>query len=40
MPVEYKCEDAVVAYRNYYMSEEKRKIASWKKKRAKPEWYV
>jgi hypothetical protein len=40
MPVEYKCEDAVLAYRNYYMSEEKRKIASWKKKRAKPEWYV
>lgn len=39
MPVEYKSDDAVESYRNYYMSEEKQKIASWKKKREKPEWY-
>ena len=39
MPDEYKCEDAVEAYRNYYMSPDKQKIASWKKKREKPEWY-
>jgi hypothetical protein len=39
MPVEYKTEDPVESYRNYYMSEEKQKIASWKKKREKPEWY-
>lgn len=40
MPDEYKCEDAVEAYRNYYMSPDKQKIASWKKKREKPEWYI
>jgi hypothetical protein len=40
MPVEYKTDDPVVSYRNYYMSEEKQKIASWKKKREKPEWYI
>jgi hypothetical protein len=39
MPVEYKTEDPVESYRNYYMSVEKQKIASWKKKREKPEWY-
>jgi hypothetical protein len=40
MPDKYKSEDAVEAYRNYYMSEEKQKIASWKKKREKPYWYI
>jgi hypothetical protein len=39
MPEQYKSDDAVEAYRNYYMSEEKQRIASWKKKREKPEWY-
>jgi hypothetical protein len=40
MPDEYKGEDPIQAYRNYYMSPEKQKIASWKKKRTKPEWYI
>jgi hypothetical protein len=40
MPVQYKHEDAVQAYRNYYMSEEKQKIATWNKKRAAPSWYI
>jgi hypothetical protein len=39
MPNEYKSYDPVKAYRNYYMSEEKQKIASWKKGRERPEWY-
>jgi hypothetical protein len=39
MPVQYKSDDAVESYRNYYMSDEKQRIASWKKKREKPEWY-
>jgi hypothetical protein len=39
MPDIYKTEDPVLSYRNYYMSEEKQKIASWKKKREKPKWY-
>ena len=39
MPVEYKTKDVVESYRNYYMSEEKQKIASWNKGREKPEWY-
>jgi len=40
MPDKYKTSNAVESYRNYYMSEEKQKIASWKKKREKPEWYI
>jgi hypothetical protein len=40
MPVQYKSDDPVLSYRNYYMSEEKQKIASWKKKREKPTWYI
>jgi len=40
MPDKYKSVDAILAYRNYYMSEEKQKIASWKKKREKPVWYI
>ena len=39
MPVHFKTDDPVESYRNYYMSEEKQKIASWKKKREKPDWY-
>jgi hypothetical protein len=40
MPDKYKSDDPVLSYRNYYMSEEKQKIASWCKKRGKPTWYV
>jgi hypothetical protein len=40
MPDKYKTNDPVESYRNYYMSEEKQKIASWKKKREKPDWYI
>ena len=40
MPDQYKTDDPVESYRNYYMSEEKQKIASWKKLREKPEWYI
>ena len=39
MPEQYKSDDPVEAYRNYYMSPEKQRIASWKKKRLKPKWY-
>jgi hypothetical protein len=39
MPNEYKTDDPVISYRNYYMSEEKQKIASWNKRRPKPAWY-
>ena len=39
MPDEYKCEDAVEAYRRYYQSPEKQQFASWKKRKV-PEWYV
>lgn len=39
MPDKYKTEDAIESYRNYYMSQEKQRIASWKKKRPKPDWY-
>ena len=40
MPVQYKSEDPVESYRNYYMSIEKQKIATWKKRRSQPEWYL
>ena len=40
MPDKYKSEDPVQSYRNYYMSEEKQRIATWKKTRGKPEWYI
>ena len=40
MPDKYKNDDPVLSYRNYYMSEEKQKIATWKKKRPKPDWYI
>ena len=39
MPNEYKSENPVESYRNYYMSPEKQKIATWNKKRNKPNWY-
>ena len=39
MPVEYKSENAVESYRKYYMSEEKKRIATWNKGRSKPAWY-
>ena len=39
MPEQYKSDDPVKSYRNYYMSNEKQEIASWKKGRAKPDWY-
>lgn len=38
MPDEYKGEDAVEAYRKYYQSPDKRRIASWKR-RTPPAWY-
>jgi hypothetical protein len=38
MPIECKCDDAIEAYRKYYQSPDKQKIASWKK-RGKPIWY-
>ena len=40
MPDKYKSEDPVEAYRNYYMSEEKQRIATWKKRRNRPDWYL
>ena len=41
MPDKYKLvDDPVLSYRNYYMSEEKQRIATWKKKREKPAWYL
>jgi hypothetical protein len=42
MPDQYKdpMGDAVKSYRAYYMSPEKRRIASWKKLRAAPTWYT
>lgn len=40
MPDKYKCEDAIEAYRNYYMSPEKQSIAFWKNGRERPVWYV
>ena len=41
MPDEYKARNgnAVESYRAYYMSPEKRRIATWKKNRPAPEWY-
>jgi len=40
MPDKYKTDNPVKSYRTYYMSEEKQKIASWKKNREKPNWYI
>ena len=38
MPDEYKTDDPVESYRNYYQSREKQLIASWKKREI-PNWY-
>ena len=42
MPVQYKDPegDAVKSYRAYYMSPEKRRIATWTKRRSAPTWWV
>jgi hypothetical protein len=40
MPEQYKTDDIVESYRNYYMSEDKKKIATWNKTREKPDWYA
>jgi hypothetical protein len=40
MPDEYKTDDPVESYRRYYMSPEKQKIATWLKRREKPDWYI
>lgn len=40
MPIVYKTDNPIDSYRNYYMSAEKQKIATWKKGREKPDWYV
>lgn len=37
MPDEYKTDDAVASYRSYYMNEKKH-LASWKK-RGQPDWW-
>jgi hypothetical protein len=39
MPDKYKTSDPVESYRNYYMSEEKQRFATWEKNRKKPAWY-
>jgi hypothetical protein len=39
MPDQYKTADPIESYRNYYMSTEKQKIATWNKRRARPGWY-
>ena len=38
MPEQYKCDDAVLAYRNYYLGEKKR-FAKWTK-RQPPNWWI
>lgn len=40
MPDQYKSSDPVESYRQYYMSPEKQRIASWNKRRNKPSWYI
>jgi hypothetical protein len=42
MPDQYKDPegDAIKSYRAYYMSPEKRRIATWTKRRSAPEWWV
>ena len=41
MPDEYKCasDDAVLAYRKYYVND-KKDIAKWEKGRDAPDWYI
>lgn len=38
MPAYCKCEDPIEAYRMYYQTPDKQRIASWKR-RERPEWY-
>ena len=38
MPDEYKCEDAVIAYRTYYVKDKLKKLPNSWKTRSKPEW--
>jgi len=40
MPDEYKHADTVTAYRAYYQSPEKQRIATWNKCRPAPEWFI
>jgi hypothetical protein len=42
MPDQYKDPqgDAVASYRAYYMSPEKRRIATWTKRRSAPTWWI
>lgn len=39
MPDKYKTADPVESYRNYYMSEDKQRFATWHKRRGQPSWY-
>ena len=39
MPDKYKTDDPIQSYRDYYMSEDKQRIANWNKLRKKPSWY-
>jgi hypothetical protein len=39
MPDKYKTTDPVQSYKNYYMSEDKQRFATWHKRRGQPDWY-
>ena len=39
MPDKYKTADPVESYKNYYMSEDKQRFATWHKRRGQPNWY-
>ena len=39
MPDKYKTDDPIQSYRDYYMSEDKQRIANWHKRRGQPSWY-
>ena len=39
MPDKYKTADPIQSYRNYYMSEDKQRFATWHKRRGQPSWY-
>lgn len=38
MPEQYKCDDIIQSYRNFYMGE-KAAFATWNKNRQQPEWF-
>jgi hypothetical protein len=40
MPDKYKTDDPVQSYKNYYMSEDKQRFATWHKRRGQPDWYT